>query len=263
MKETLERIEALLRDSIGLDPESMGPHAVRFAILACMTAAGARDADAYLKMLADPRERERLIAAVAVPESSFFRDPGSFEALRDLARERRDVKLRILSLPCASGEEPYSIAMTLLDAGLAPTQFTIDAVDIRAGAIDGAHSGVFRPSAFRTAMAVDARSRYFDDFAIRARVRGLVRFQTGNLLDPLLLRGRTFEVVFCKNLLIYFTPEARARAVVQLQRLLAPGGRLFAGASEVGWLQATGKFELLAPATAMMLGPASEASRVA
>jgi chemotaxis protein methyltransferase WspC len=256
------RIETLLRETIGFDAASVGAHVLGAAVRRCMNAAGLgdidADVDAYAAMLSDPRELERLIAAVAVPESSFFRDPGSFEYLgRFAASEWRGGALCVLSVPCASGEEPYSIAMTLLDAGV---RFSIDAVDIRAGAVDAARAGVFRPAAFRNATAHDALARHFDGFTLRPRVRELVRFHTGNLLDRALLAGRTFDVVFCKNLLIYFTAEARARALAQLERFLAPGGRLFVGASEAAWMQSNGAFAPVAPATAMAFAP--EASHV-
>ena len=243
----MTRIEALLAERIGLDPASVGTHVIDTAIRAC---AGNLDVDTYADRLADPRELERLIAAVVVPESSFFRDPASFEYLREYAVGRYG-PLRVLSLPCAAGEEPYSIAATLLDAGV--RNFTIDAVDIRPHAL----SSTFRPAAFRNELALSMRERWFDGFTVRRELRELVRFHCGNLLDPSLLSGETFEVVFCKNLLIYFTPEARGRAVVQLQRLLAPGGLLFVGASEIGWLHGSGSFATVDPQAMVLGAPAS------
>ncbi|HYC92653.1 MAG TPA: CheR family methyltransferase [Thermoanaerobaculia bacterium] len=252
----MTRIEALLAEVIGLDAATVGPHVIDSAIRAC---AGGLDADAYAARLSDPREMERLIAAVVVPESSFFRDPASFEYLREFAL--RKPFLRVLSIPCAAGEEPYSIAATLLDCRV---KFTIDAVDIRPNAL----CSTFRPSAFRNDLALYMRERWFDGYTVRRELRDPVRFHCGNLLDPSLLAGETFDVIFCKNLLIYFTAEARSRAVAQLQRLLAPGGLLFVGASEIGWLHGNGAFaavdtaamalwSAVAPAAALHRGDAS------
>lgn len=253
--ESMLVIESLLRQAIGLDVQSVGRHVVEAAVRSTMDAAGAPTVDDYAPMLRDARELDRLIDAVAVPESSFFRDPGSFEYLREfVSREwKNSGVLRVLSIPCAAGEEPYSIAMTLLDAGLAPSRFSIDAVDIREGALAAARAGVFRPSAFRNDAALAARERYFSSFQLSNAVRGLVRFQRGNLLDPSLFAGETFDIVFCKNLLIYFTEDARCRAVAQLQRWITPAGRLFAGASEIVWLQSAAGFMGVGGSAAMAL----------
>lgn len=252
---SLDGIESLLRDAIGLDVQSVGRHVVEAAVRATMDAAGAPTVDDYAPMLRDTRELDRLIDAVAVPESSFFRDPGSFEYLRELVTREWQSSgvLRVLSIPCAAGEEPYSIAMTLLDAGLPPSRFSIDAVDVREGAIAAARAGVFRPSAFRNDAAIAARERYFSNLQLNESVRDLVRFRRGNLLDPALLTGETFDVVFCKNLLIYFTEDARCSAVAQLQRWLTPSGLLFAGASEIAWLQSAGGFMAAGGSSAMAL----------
>ena len=252
---SLGGIESLLCDAIGLDVQSVGRHVVETAVRAAMNAAGAETIEEYEPMLSDEREMHRLIDAVAVPESSFFRDPGSFEYLRQfVTREwQGSGVLRVLSIPCAAGEEPYSIVMTLLDAGLPPSRFTIDAVDIRASALDVARAGVFRASAFRNDAALAAREKYFSNFELTASVRDRVRFHRGNLLDPSLFAGDSFDVVFCKNLLIYFTEDARCRAVAQLQRWLTQSGRLFAGASEMAWLQSAGGFAGAGSAEAMAL----------
>ena len=255
---SLDGIESLLRQTIGLDVQSVGRHVVEAAVRATMSAAGAPTVDAYAPMLRDPRELDRLIDAVAIPESSFFRDPGSFEYLREfVAREwHGSGVLRVLSIPCAAGEEPYSIAMTLLDSGLPPSRFSIVAVDVRDSAIAAAQSGLFRPSAFRNDAALAARDRYFTGgtmFQLKSSVRDLVRFRRGNLLDPSLLAGETFDVVFCKNLLIYFTEEARCRAVAQLQGWITASGRLLAGATEIAWLQSVGGFTGVGGSAAMAL----------
>jgi chemotaxis protein methyltransferase WspC len=97
------------------------------------------------------------------------------------------------------------------------------------------------------------RERYFAGNQINDSVRDLVRFHRGNLLDPALLANEKFDVVFCKNLLIYFTEDARGHAVAQLQRWLAPAGRLFAGASEMAWLQSAGGFTGAGGSAAMAL----------
>ena len=99
-------------------------------------------------------ELQELIDTVAVPETWFFRDRGAFIALARIAldamvrRGPTDV-LRILSVPCSTGEEPYSIAMSLLDAGLSPQRFQVEAIDISHRAIERARAGVYRRNSFR------------------------------------------------------------------------------------------------------------------
>ena len=173
-----------------------------------------------------------------VPESWFFRDARPFEVFREFARagwlvDPARPPLSALSVPCAGGEEPYSIAMTLLEIGLPPGRFRVDAVDVSARSLARAIAGVYGPNSFR---GVDGpiRSRYFRDqggaFTIDPAVRSSVRFHLGNLLDPALLADRpAFDVVFCRNLLIYLDAPARAAAFASIGRLLADGGLLFLG----------------------------------
>jgi chemotaxis protein methyltransferase WspC len=253
----LARVESLLAETIGLDASSIGRRALESSVRTAMQSSSVETIDDYVASLARTAELERLIDAVAVPESYFFRDVGSFDYLRRFARDWRGGVLRILSLPCAAGEEPYSIAIALLEAGLAPPQFRIDAVDVRASAIAAAESATYRPNAFRGEEALRVRERWFtpcaSGFALAPHLRETVRFRRGNLLDPLLLAGETFDVVFCKNLLIYLHEEARQRALAQLERLLAKDGRLLVAPSEMVWLQANSGYRRAGDAPALAL----------
>ena len=120
----IARIEALLKERIGLDAVSIGTATIERAVRERLAATACQDAHAYLDLvLASEPELQELIEGVVVPESWFFRDRRAFEALARIAQEesRRQPPegiLRVLSLPCSTGEEPYSIAMTLLDAGI-------------------------------------------------------------------------------------------------------------------------------------------------
>jgi chemotaxis protein methyltransferase WspC len=133
------------------------------------------------------------------------------------------------------------MAMGLLDAGLEPERFSIDAVDISEGALERARTARYSANAFRNA-DLSFRDRWFrrDGSAavLDERVRGLVRFTRANILDEAfvaesLASGRgPYDVVFCRNLLIYLTPEARARVAGVLDRLTAAEGLLVVGAAE-------------------------------
>ncbi len=148
----------------------------------------------------------------------------------------------MLSLPCASGEEPYSIAMALLDAGLPAARFRIDALDISARALERARAGVYGSNAFRGA-SLDFRDRYFKlpgvSVPLDARVRELVHLRLGNIVDPNLLAGEApYDFVFCRNLLIYFDTDLQRRAVHTLARLTASDGMIFVGPAEASLLSA-------------------------
>lgn len=151
-------------------------------------------------------------------------------------KELDKVNVRVLSLPCSTGEEPYSIAMTLMQAGLEPSDYFIDAVDVSEQVLAFARDGVYKNNSFRTT-DLTFREKYFykvgDEFAIKKNVRENIRFFQGNMLQPGFLEnlGR-YDVVFCRNVLIYFNQEAQKQAIESIFNLLRPDGLLFTGHSE-------------------------------
>jgi chemotaxis protein methyltransferase WspC len=141
--------------------------------------------------------------------------------------------LRVLSLPCAAGEEPYSIAMALRDLGLPVRRFCIDAVDISAHRLEIARRGVYSANAFRGS-DLSYRARYFHEhprgFELDSAIRSTVRFVQASVLDTGLLDGSPrYDVVFCRNLLIYLGADARVRVLAAIERLLKADGLLFIG----------------------------------
>ena len=159
-------IESLLAARLGFDPDTVGPEAVGTAIRKAMEEAGFSDPVAYAqRVVVDVAAWEALVDRVVVPETSFFRDGAPFELVAELAyaRRRREPErvFRALSCPCSTGEEPYSLVMALLDAGLPADSFTVTAVDISRRAVDATRTGLFRASSFRGA-DVSYRARYFD-----------------------------------------------------------------------------------------------------
>jgi chemotaxis protein methyltransferase WspC len=234
----VSQVEALLARVLGLDPASLGTQAVRELVEARLRARGSVDETSYVRLLqTDEEELETLLESAVVHETWFFREPAAFECLRDFALQRAARgagRLRVLSVPCSTGEEPYSIAMTLLDAGLSPPAFAIEAVDVSEPALAAARRGVYGKNSFRGGQT--AKDRYFQargtSFELSEEVQRAVHFAKGNLLDPQLFTGSQFDVVFCKNLLIYLDRKARKAALATLERVLASDGVLFAGHSE-------------------------------
>jgi len=155
-----------------------------------------------------------------------------------------DGPIRLLSAPCSTGEEPYSLVMALLDAGLPARRIRVDAIDISERALERARHGVYAKNAFR-GVDLGFRERHFEITGEGARISDVVRdcvhFQQGNLLDTgLLAAAPVYGVIYSRNLLIYFDPPAQRRAAQALRRMLSPAGWLFVGPSEPPLLTAHG-----------------------
>jgi chemotaxis protein methyltransferase WspC len=233
----MKRFEHLLREMIGLDAESIGSLSIQRAIRQRMKSLGLKRPEDYEQLLEkSPAEWNELVESVVVTETWFFRDPGLFAAfVRHVTEEwlpaHPAAPMRLLSLPCASGEEPYSLVMALLDAGVAPARFQIEAVDISARALARAERGVYGKNSFR-GKDLTFRDRYFqpsaEGFVLNQAVRDCVRFHRGNLFSNAILPGRArYDVTLCCNLLIYFDRPMQRRAIEKIKRLLAPTGVLF------------------------------------
>ncbi|MBK3465298.1 CheR family methyltransferase [Pseudomonas sp. MF6776] len=237
-----QRFFDFLKERIGLDVTSVGPAIIERAVRQRTTLSQAAHADEYWQLLQGSRdEQQALIEAVIVPETWFFRYPESFATLGKLARQRlaelNNMRaLRILSLPCSTGEEPYSIAMALLDAGLKPHQFKVDGMDVSPLSVDKARRALYGKNSFR-GQDLDYRDRHFsaeqDGHRVNETVREQVRLQVGNVLDPTLLATEpAFDFVFCRNLLIYFDQPTQQQVFEVLKRLTHVEGVLFIGPAE-------------------------------
>jgi chemotaxis protein methyltransferase WspC len=239
----LADFEQLLKTSMGLNVASMGAPAIARAIQERQGACQLDNQQAYWERVrASDAELQELIEAVVVPETWFFRGRESFAALARLAHEdvlrEPDSVLSLLSLPCSTGEEPYSMAMALLDSSLAADRFRIDAVDISTRALTQARRAVYGRNSFRDP-ELEFRDRYFDTTAqgyrLNEAVRRQVRFQQGNMFAAGFLPGvELYDVLFCRNVLIYFDRATQDRAIAVLKRLLKPKGVLFVAAAETG-----------------------------
>ncbi|AKA84927.1 MULTISPECIES: CheR family methyltransferase [Pseudomonas fluorescens group] len=236
------RFSAFLKERIGLDVASVGEAIIERAVRQRCQSSQAQSVEAYWQHLQNSHdEQQALIEAVIVPETWFFRYPESFATLARLAQVRlAEIKqmraLRILSLPCSTGEEPYSIAMALLDAGLAPHQFKVQGMDVSPLSVERARRGVYGKNSFRGA-DLEFRDRHFTEeaggYRIADRVREQVRLQVGNLLDPTLLANEpTYDFVFCRNLLIYFDQPTQKQVFDVLKELTHVDGVLFIGPAE-------------------------------
>jgi Methylase of chemotaxis methyl-accepting proteins len=215
---SLPLIADKLKAVMGLDMATVGSSLIERVVRERMAALGIADDGHYLARLqGSAAELQALIELAVVPETWFFRDREAIFAVARLARERLlaqpDVPVRILSLPCSTGEEPYSVAMALLEAGVMPSQFVIDAYDIRTRSLEIAAAGVYGRNSFR-GQALGFRDRHFmtveQGWQLEEAIRRQVRFAPGNLLAPDLLRqAAPYDFIFCRNVLIYFEREVQ------------------------------------------------------
>jgi len=244
----LAEFEALLKETIGLDSASIGLPAIENAVQHRLVACRLPNVEAYREYLhTSATELQELIEAIVVPETWFFRDGEPFVVLARLAHEqwlrnRSQGVLRLLSLPCSTGEEPYSMAMALMDSGFPLDRFRIDAVDISLRALTHAQRAVYGKNSFR-GKDLDFRDRHFQvtphGYQLNERVQRQVDFQQSNLFDDNLLPGTAiYDVIFCRNVLIYFDRATQDRVIKVLTRLLSDDGLLFVGPAETGLLLA-------------------------
>ena len=235
----------LLEERIGLDAASIGHDEVGRAVRRRVGATGAAergrplDAPAYYRrLLADQDEWDEFVEHVLVPETWFFREPTAFEVLTRVTAERLRTgrPCRVLSLPCATGEEPYSMAIALHEAGLSTGAVSIDALDISRRALDAAAAGVYSGRAVRY-VGEERLGRYFameeNGHRVGAAIKAAVSFGRANLVEDRVLAGRgRYDLIFCRNVLIYFSEAARARVLATLEAALVDDGWLVTGHAE-------------------------------
>ena len=238
------KIESILQEKMGVAASILGSNEMARSIEKRRLACKLPDLQTYLqKLQTSAQELDELIELVIVPETWFFRDTKPFIFLENYIKSewtlnKSKSSLRLLSIPCCTGEEPYSIAMTLLNAGLSPNQFLIDAVDISKKSLIKAQQGLYGRNSFR-GDDLAFRSHYFtevgDKFQLCDRVKNTVNFIHGNLVASDCLSDKSpYDLIFCRNVLIYFEQKERQRSMVNLERLLADRGLIFVGHAETG-----------------------------
>jgi chemotaxis protein methyltransferase CheR len=199
---------------------------------------------AALRMEPSQAEFQSLVNEMTVNETYFFREEHQFHCLvssilPEISRRRPGQPLSIWSTPCSTGEEPYSIAIFLLEywAGLAQHDVSLIASDIDTNVLAAARRGVYGERAFQY-MPPDIRARYFEPARagttrIGTMLQDSVEFLKVNLISPPpRLQRQDIDVVFCRNLLIYFDQAAQRQAVESIAAALRPGGYVLLGHSE-------------------------------
>lgn len=184
-----------------------------------------------------------VVDAMTTNESLFFRDKTPFDTLRDhllpamMASRQATKRLRIWSAACSSGQEPYSIAMLLDGLGLYAKGWTIDILgtDISDEMVGRAIDGRYSKIEVMRGLPVQLLVKYFDEAGTEWRVkdtlRQKVRFKNANLLHPLAALG-TFDIIFCRNVLIYFDKPTKEHVLNSIADRLSSDGSLFLGSAE-------------------------------
>lgn len=206
------------------------------------------DAAYYAWAMGDAGELDRLVEEVAVAETWFGRYPASFQLLSQHAAKllpQRE-RLQMLSIACATGEEPYGMAMAAAAAGWPLERIAVRAVDRNERSLALARAGVYRRNAFRDGVPEWAARwiRWDKDQAhVDARLAACVTFTCQDVLRrPRDLASSFYDAVFCRNLMIYLSDAARTTLIDYLASLVSPEGLLFVGHAEPSAL-AGGRFE--------------------
>jgi chemotaxis protein methyltransferase CheR len=243
-------LAAILKERVGLNIRSDGHGALQIALAARLEdpEPPAPDAAGYLALLQSPpgdEELRRLLPLVTVGKTSFFRDERQFGALEAIlpgliSRAKEDGRrLSVWSAGCATGEEPYSIAMTAAEAGAQPEEAEILATDVNPEAVAFAARGAYEERRVRE-VKEPYLSRYFDrdgeKFVVRAGLRRFIAaIRPHNLVAGIFPRPADpggWDVIFCRNVIIYFDTSTTQQVLTQFHNALVPGGYLFLGYSE-------------------------------
>lgn len=232
-------IRSLLHEVSGIELGTKRQELVKARVAKRLRALGLASFDEYVARLAsDPSEVPQMVDVLTTNKTSFFREPAHFTFVVEHGIPRwrsAGRRLRLWSAGCSSGEEPYSLAMTLLEhlGGSPAWDARILATDISPRVLDHARAGRYGSGALWGLPA--AMKKHFEvcggEVRLRERVRELVQFAGLNLLGEWPMRG-PFDAIFCRNVMIYFDAPTRNELVQRFRTHLAPEGWLFVGHCE-------------------------------
>lgn len=246
-REALDGLAALLLDRVGLKITPDGYHGLKLALSARMPALGIADAEEYVKrlnQLAGEHELRSLLPLVTVGKTDFFRDSKQFYSFekRILPEMLTGARLQgrrmlIWSAGCATGEEPYSLAISAIEANASPDEIDIFATDLNLAAVDFARLGRY-PLRRMGGVSAHRLKRFFknteDGYEVVPRLRDYIRFDGQNLAAPVFpkIRDSSLDVILCRNVIIYFDLPTIRGLMDRFLQALRPGGLLLLGYSE-------------------------------
>lgn len=188
------------------------------------------------KISQDEALKQELINHLTTNETFFYREFNQIAELVALVKQECS-PVKILCAPCATGEESYSIAIALLEAGIANTNFSITGIDINSQAINKAKEGVYRERNVRN-LTTTMQQRYFRQdenfFHLSEEIKSLVDFQISNIFEDNFKKLGKFDYIFSRNMLIYFDKETKQKAVNILKSMLQdPSKKIFFGHADL------------------------------
>jgi Methylase of chemotaxis methyl-accepting proteins len=246
--EDFRRISAMIHADAGISMPAHKATLVYSRLAKRLRILGLKDFSEYCALVASAEgsgERQEMLAALTTNVTRFYREPHHFEHLRThilpplIASARKGGRVRLWSAACSSGQEPYSIALTVLSLlpDAAQRDIRILATDIDPNMIAISKSGLYDRSAIEPVPS-DLRQRWFapvegDRGMVRIadQARALVEFRRLNLIGDWPMRG-TFQAIFCRNVAIYFDDPTQGKIWSRMVTLLDPAGALYIGHSE-------------------------------
>lgn len=215
--------------------------------------------DYYERVTKDQTHEEftRMLDLISTNKTDFFREPKHFDFLREriLPEQAKSQRIRIWSSACSTGEEPYTIAMTLYEGVSNPTQwdFKILASDLSTRVLAKAAAGVYDEERFRDVPPEVLKRNFLrgqgdsaSKYKVKPHLASIIQFRRLNLMDERFPIKNPLDLIFCRNVMIYFDRPTQERLVNKFYRYLRPGGYLFIGHSEsLQWVEHP--FKSLAP----------------
>lgn len=177
-----------------------------------------------------------LINYLTVNETYFFREMAQIEALALMVKERRE-KVHILCAPSSTGAEPYTIAMVLLESGVSPEKFHIMGIDINSEAVERSKKGVYNERSLHR-VPPEIKAKYFtltdEGYHLNEKIKCLADFTHMNVFDNAFLRMGKFDVIFSRNMLIYFDDETKLKVKAIFEKMLKDSSsRIFFGHADM------------------------------
>ncbi len=194
-----------------------------------------------MKRIAERTLRQEVLEAMTTNETFFFRDLAPFECLKKTVLpeiqtfKKNGQKIRVWSAACSTGQEPYSLAILLLEAGIEPERIEILATDIASSVLKQAHQGCYSQIEINRGLPASYLLKYFVRTGLRWQVipliQKMIRFEMQDIRRTAHKKD-SFDIIFCRNVLIYFDIETKKRILNQLHHALVAGGALFLGGAE-------------------------------
>lgn len=256
-KIVFDKFRQCIENSTGIYIDDSKQNSLKISMDTRMDVLGIKDYDAYYSFIITnaigKKEFDELLNLILIKETFFFRDENQLKVLTknilpELIERKKGMEVKIWSAGCATGEEPYSIEIAIMESPL-PNNINVSiyATDISAEVIKKAKEGIYSKSSMR-AIGSTTLSRYFTQkggrYYLNDLVKQKVHFDSVNLIKPYFpIEGNSFDIVFCKNVIIYFRLDTVKTVIRRFYNALADGGCLFVGHSESLW-QISGDFEL-------------------